>query len=265
MKLKQIVFLLSLCFCAHATQAQFLKKLTDKVTKKVENTVVDKTANKAAQKVSKTMDKAFETNPFGTGNKGAKVNPENIANSYDFTWKYSLKMTTNNSDMVIDYYLKPNATYFGFTSVAMKNMFTVMDSERNVMAMFMQSSQNPMVLANRMPDNLDTEDPEAESFQFETLADKEIMGYTCKGIKATSDRYEIIMYFTTDAPVSFSDLYKKQHKNIPTGLASYFDEDDKILMLEMQMTDLKKSKMNTTMQCVGLAKESKTIHKKDYQ
>ncbi|MCK0132580.1 DUF4412 domain-containing protein [Flavobacteriaceae bacterium F08102] len=264
MKSTRIICFLCICFCAQPSQAQFLKKLTDKVTQKVENTVVDKTANKAAEKVSKTMDKAFETNPFATMGNSEKVSPENIADSYDFSWKYSLKMTTKDGNMVIDYYLKPDASYFGFTSMAMKNMFTVMDNERKVMVMFMQSDQNPMILANSMPDNLDTQDTKTSSFEFETLPNKNIMGYACKGIKATNDRYEIVMYFTSDAPVSFNDLYKKQHKNIPAGLENYFDKDDRVLMLEMQMTDLKKSKMSATMECVGLEKELKTIHKREY-
>lgn len=261
---KIVLALLIMLISVQTTQAQFLKKLKQRVEQKVENVVVEKTADKAAEKTSNSLDKVFDMNPFSMG-KG-KVDPALIAEAYEFSWKYSLNMKTKEGDMVLDYFLQPGQPYFGFTSPMMENMFTVMDNKRNMTVMFMLSDKNSVMMANSMPDDLDLEESadESEAFGYESLPDKEIMGYTCTGVKATNDRYEISMYFTSDAPVSFSDIYKKQNKNIPAGLKNYFGEDDYVLMLEMQMTDLKKAKMSATMECIGLEEVQKTIYKRDY-
>ena len=82
---------------SQTVEAQFLKKLGDRVKQKVENTVVEKTANKAAEKTSNSMDKVFNANPFG-GSK-EKADPSLVAGSYDFSWKYSLKITRNKAPL----------------------------------------------------------------------------------------------------------------------------------------------------------------------
>ena len=257
------VFLILLGF-TQTSQAQFLKKLKDRIKEKTEYVVLEKASDKVAEKASNSMDKAFEFNPFTMG-KG-KVDPTLVPESYEFSWKYSLNMKTKEGDMVLDYFLQPGQPYFGFTSPVMENMFTVMDNGNKMTIMYMTSDKNSVMMANTMPDDLDLEESadESEAFGYESLPNKEIMGYTCTGVKATNDRYEISMYFTADAPVSFSDIYKKQNKNIPAGLKNYFGKDDYVLMLEMQMTDLKKDKMSATMECIGLEEVEKAIYKADY-
>ncbi|WP_047414255.1 DUF4412 domain-containing protein [Cellulophaga sp. Hel_I_12] len=259
-----LVFLLSLVGNVQKIEAQFLKKLKDRIKEKTEHVVLEKTSDKVAEKASTSLDKAFELNPFAMG-KG-KVDPNLVPDSYEFSWKYSLNMKTKEGDMVLDYFLQPGQPYFGFTTPLMESMFTVMDNGRKITVMYMASDKNSVLMANSMPDDLDLEELEDESaaFGYESLPDKEIMGYACTGVKATNDRYEISMYFTADAPVSFNDIYKKKNKNIPAGLENYFGADDYVLMLEMQMTDLKKDKMSATMECIGLEEVQKTIYKSDY-
>jgi len=259
-----LLVLLIMVISAQTTQAQLFKKLKQSIEQKVENVIIEKTSDKAAEKTSNSLDKVFDINPFSMGKD--KVDTALIPESYEFSWKYSLNMKTKEGDMVLDYFLQPGQPYFGFTSPMMESMFTVMDNERNMTVMYMLSDKNSVMMANSMPDDLDLEESadESEAFGYESLPDKEIMGYNCTGVKATNNRYEISMYFTSDAPVSFSDIYKKQNKNIPAGLKNYFGEDDYVLMLEMQMTDLKKDKMNATMECIGLEEVQKTIYKRDY-
>ena len=145
------------CFLMfQSAEAQLLKKLKKRVEQKVENVIVEKASDKVAEKTSKTMDKAFEINPFvGKMDKG---DPNLVADTYDFTWKYSLKMTSKQGDIVFDYYLKPEAPYFGFTSAAMENMFTVMDNGNKVTTMFMESQGNNMGMVSSMPDDLNLEE-----------------------------------------------------------------------------------------------------------
>lgn len=266
MKTKYFITVLATLFVSSLTvEAQFLDRLKKRVEQKVENVVVEKTANKAAEKASNSMDKMFEGNPFGTG-KG-KADPALVANSYDFSWIYSLKMTTKEGEMVFDYYLKPNAPYFGFTMATMPNMFTVMDNGKKVTAMFMTSEGNNIGMVTQMPDDMDLEEmkDKSEAFNFVSLPNKTINGYNCKGVKATSSEYETLMYFTSDAEVSFDDIYKNNNAKIPAKLKDYFNPNDKVLMIYMEMKNLKDKKQNATMECVKLEKVTKTIKKSDYK
>jgi hypothetical protein len=248
-----------------ASHGQFLKKLKKRVEQKVENAVIEKAANKASEKATRSMDKAFDINPFPDGKE--KADPAVIANSYDFTWKYSLKMTTKQGDMVFDYYLKPGASYFGFTTATMQDMFTVMDNGNKVTIMFMSSKGNNIGMASQMPDDLDLEEMADESgtYKFEALPEKTINGYRCKGARATSDEYIMTMYFTNEAEVSFDDIYKNKQTNIPIEFKNYFGKDDKVLMISMDMKSLKNDKYNATMECIGLEEVKKSIKKSNYK
>jgi hypothetical protein len=250
-----------------SAEAQFLKKLQKRVEQKVENAVIEKAANKAAEKATKSMDKAFDINPFSGGAGKEKADPSLVASSYDFTWKYSLKMSTKDGEILFDYYLKPDASYFGFTTPAMENMFNVMDTDKKIIAMFMKSEGNNIGMVTQMPDDLDLEEANDESakFKFETLPDKTVNGYHCKGVKATSDEYEMVMYFTNEAEVSFDDIFKNSKTKIPVQLKDYFNPDDKVLMISMDMKDLKNEKKSAKMECVGLEEVQKSIKKSDYK
>lgn len=260
-------------FLVQNTNAQFLKKLKQRVEQKVENAIVEKTSDKAAEKASNSLDKVFDINPFGNGGGGSKVDASEIPESYSFSWKYSMKMTTKDGEITFDYFLQPKQPYFGFnlpTTEGKKmtgDMFMVMDNNLKVTIMYMQSENNSMMMINGMPDDIDLEETAdtSASFSYETLPNKKIMGYNCKGLKATNDEHEITMYFTNEAPVSFNDIYKNKQSNIPEGLKKYFKENEQSLMLEMNMIDKKKSKMNATMECIGLEEVLKSIKKSDYK
>ncbi len=266
MKMKSLFITTIICFVfMQNVKAQFLKKLGDRVKQKVENTVVEKTANEAAEKTSNSMDKIFNANPFSGGKE--KADPNLVANSYKFSWKYSLKIASKAGEVVFDYYLQPDAAYFGFTNIAMQDIFTVMDNKNKVTAMFMASQGNNMGMVTHMPDNPELEEAkdESASFHFEQLPAKTINGYYCKGVKATNDEMELVMYFTNEAEVSFNDIYSSKQSNIPIQLKDYFNADDKVLMISMDMKGLKRKKMDAHIECVGLEKVSKTIRKSDYK
>ncbi|WP_299398992.1 DUF4412 domain-containing protein [uncultured Gelidibacter sp.] len=250
-----------------SAEAQFLKKLKKRVEQKVENAVIEKTANKAAEKATKSMDKVFEGNPLGGLGGGKKGDPSLVADTYDFTWKYSLKMSTKDGEIVFDYFLKPGASYFGFTSAMTADIFTVMDNSKKITAMFMKSDKNNIGMVTQMPDDIDLEDVKDMSaeFSYEALPDKTVNGFHCKGVKATSSEYEMIMYFTNEAEVSFDDIYRNRNAKIPVQLKDYFDPNDKVLMISMDMTDLKNNKNSATMECIGLEEVQFSINKSDYK
>jgi hypothetical protein len=266
MKTKNVVCVLAIFLIGtQLMQAQFLKKLQKRAGQKVENVISDKIADKAAEKAAKSMEDMLNVNPFVSAG-GMKGNPELIADAYEFSWKYSLKMTTKDGDMVFDYYLEPEASYFGFSTAAYgtTNMFTVMDSGKEVMAMFMKSEDNNMGIVTAMPKDLDVED-EMPNYTVEPLPDKIIKGYHCKGMKVLTDEYEMTMYLTDESEVSLVDVFKNGKTKIPVKFQDYFNPDDKVLMISMDAKSLKKEKYNMTMECVGFEKVSKTIKKSDYK
>ena len=263
---KIFVGILFSLFFISTSQGQFLKKLQKRVEQKVENAVIEKTANKAAEKATKSMDKMFDINPFGASGK-EKADPSLVADTYDFTWGYSLKMSTKDGEVIFHYFLKPNAPYFGFTTPMMSNIVTVMDNENNITVLFMNSQDGSKIgMVTKMPElDIEAVNEASEKFMFTSLADKTINGFDCKGVKAVSDGYEMTMYFITDAEVSFDDIYKSSQTKIPEALKDYFDADDKVLMIYMDMQNLKKKKESATMECIGLEKMQKSAHKSDYK
>lgn len=261
-KLRHTAFsLLFLLFLIPESKAQFLKKLQKRVEKKVENVIVDKTSNKAAEKTSNSMDKVFDISTI----QKEKVNPATIAGSYNFTWKYSLKITSREGEMGFDYYLKPDAPYFGFSAAAMENMFTVMDNTNKVSVIFMQSEGNNIGMATKLPEDFDASENDDQKFKFETLPNKVINGFNCKGVKSYNSTYEMIMYFTNETEVGFNDMFKSSKAKIPAELKNYFNEKDKMLVIFMESKNLKNKKENVKMECVGLEKTQKTIKKADYK
>jgi hypothetical protein len=264
-KMQTISIATIMLFLFQPVNAQFLKKLSNRVQQTVENVIIEKTADKAGEKTSNSMDKVLNMKIPGMG--GKQVDASEIPNSYDFTWKYSLKMNTKEGDMVLDYFLKPDQPYFGFNTPTMEDMFMVMDTGNKLTVIYMQSEANSTMMAMAMPDDINIEEMEdtSEDFTYDILPNKTIMGFDCKGVKATNDRYDMTMYFTNEAPVSFNDIYKSDKAQIPEGMKKYFKDGENTLMLELTMIDKKKSKLNATMECIGLEEVQKMIDKSDYK
>lgn len=263
--MRKISIIVSMLFLIPSANAQFLKKLSDRVQQTVENVIIEKTADKAGEKTSNSMDKILNMKIPGMG--GKPVDASEVPDSYDFEWKYSLRVNTKEGDMVLDYFLKPDHPYFGFNTPTMEDMFMVMDSGKEIMVIYMQSEGNSTMMAMAMPTDLNVEEMEDTSgdFTYEILPNKTIMGFNCKGVRATNEQYDMTMYFTNEAPVSFNDIYKSDKAQIPEGMKKYFKDGENTLMLELTMIDKKKSKLNATMECIGLEEVQKIIDKSDYK
>ncbi len=263
--IRTISIVISMLFVFQSASAQFFKKLSNRVQNTVENVIIQKTADKAGEKTSNSMDKILNMNMPGMGQKPVDVSE--VPNSYDFEWKYSLKITSKEGDMILDYFLKPNQPYFGFNTPTMEDVFMVMDTGNNIMVIYMKSEGNSSIMAMGMPVDLNTDEMKDTSadFTYEILPNKTIMGYNCKGVRATNDEYDMTMYFTNEAPVSFNDIYKSDKAQIPEGMKKYFKDGENTLMLELTMIDKKKSKLNATMECIGLEEVQKMIDKSDYK
>ncbi len=284
---KLLPLLLVLLLITPNSNAQFMKKLGDKLERKVNQ--------RLERKVDRSMDKALDKTEEGIDNSTKRKNKDTEAKSdspssemnasdfqlesvdaigtYDFEWKYTLQMETKSGDMKMIYHLKPNAKYFGFKTESEQTqsmgggMFTVMDEGMSKMYMFMDMGGSKIVNAMKMPDNMTEKAMEKQNeYTMTELGMKKIMGYNCQGIKMENDEHTIISYYTTDAPVSFTQVYGGDSKNMPKGFnPNFLKNADRALMMEMTMTDKKKSKRNMKMKCVELKKENFSINASEYK
>ena len=246
-------------------EAQILKKLQKKVQDKVEQ----KASDKAEEGTENSMEKALDANAMAMAYGKNKVDPSLVPDSYSFSWKYSLEIQSEKEKaMIMDYFLEPNAEYFGFKMGESGEMFMVIDSRNKLMITAFEQEKEKVAMASKMPDysEMTSKENESDGFSYRSLPNKIIMGYNCKGIEATSTDFVMVFYYTNEAKVSFSDMFRSQQKQkTPNVLKRYFKTGDRPLMMTMSMKDLKDKGKVTTMKCVVLEKNSREFLKSDYR
>lgn len=244
-------------------EGQILKKLTKKIQDKVLSKAIEKDTLP-----NEDTNSSINGNLMGMMYGKNKVDVASIPNSYPFSWEYSLEMqTANEKPMVVDYFLEPNSEYFGFKMRDTNGMFLVIDSKNKWMINTFNQEKSKMAMTSKMPDYTEMAEKadQMNEFTYKPLPDKVIMGFNCKGIQATSADSEMTFYYTNEAKVSFSDLFKAQQKKAtPNALKNYFKAGDKPLMMTMTMKDLKNKGAVTTMKCIGLVKKPSEFKKSDY-
>ena len=265
---KLTILFISLFLLGHTAEAQFLKKLKNKVEDKVEQKVVDNVSNKAANETEKSLNNMWDMDLGGMPMGGERVDPAEIPASYDFDWEYALKMNTEQGEMEFTYLLKKDAPYFGMQMPNVPGMFMVMDGEKEMMVMFMNSEGNKMLTGTKFdPDAVDESDAENpyEDAEVKEIGTKEIMGYTCKGYQSETPDHVFTFYVTDEAGVGFSDIFKTNQKNTPKGFNPEWFAEGTGLMMEMTMEDKKDASKNMTMTCTRLQEKDFTINKSGYQ
>lgn len=197
-----------------------------------------------------------------------KVNPSEIPNSYKFSWKYIMQINTDKGKtMDIDYFLEPNASYYGanMSKASGSDMMMIMDSKNKISITTFGKENKKMAMASKMPDYSKIADENTKKLTYKTVAGKEILGYKCKGMQAINEEMIITFYYTNEAKVSFADMFKSQKGNsFPDVFKSFFKPNEKPLMLEVDYKDLKKNK-STIMKCIALEKQALTFNKSDYK
>ncbi len=253
-----IVLVCVLLFSAD-TSAQFLERLSQRVENKVENTVINKASNKAGEETGKAVDKVLEpeeaTNEY-TNKSNASATYKKLPSSYEFDYQYRLTMTTTQGKMDIDYFLKPNASFMGTKMNQGIEMFMVMDGDSNTNYMFMNSGGNKIATATSLNGNaiIDSSSRD-EDYTITDLPPKTILGYNCIGKQMENDEYLIKMYFTTEAKVSFADVFKNGNDQIPEAMKAHFNSAGGSLIMYMDMVDKKnkgKKSSSSTMECTLL-------------
>lgn len=197
-----------------------------------------------------------------------RVDIASIPNKYNFNWKYTMQITSEKGkSMNIDYFLEPNANYYGANMNQTKNsdMFMIMDSKNKITITAFGKENKKTAMASKMIDYSKIDNKNQKKLTYKPVTGKTILGYKCKGIQATNDDMIITFYFTNEAKVSFADMFKNQKNNsFPDAFKEFFKPTDRPLVLEVDYKDLKKNK-SALMKCVALEKQSYTFNKSDYK
>ncbi|TXD83083.1 DUF4412 domain-containing protein [Subsaximicrobium wynnwilliamsii] len=290
MKSRFSVVIIMIAFLAGGSaNAQFFKKLKKKAEQAAERTILNRADEEVSKGTDKTIDKAIE----GDANKqkdssksrdamnkramsvyGGDMN--DIPETYKFQYIMDMKMTTNKDDMRINYYIQPNASYFG-TAVPSgqdNNSVVVYDLAKEAMVTFIDANGQKMAMKVNMP--LDEkmqesikngqlgQDGSAEDVEVTPLASKTILGYHCKGYQIKNEDGSTKVYITNEAPVSFVGMFanmKDMQKNMGSS-AIPFDENSMMLEMEYNSSTRKKERMH--MICTAIKEQSFSISKADY-
>ena len=202
----------------------------------------------------------------------AQKDSKELKDNYDFDYIYKLKMTNKKDDIQFDYYLKEGAGYFGFALPIMTkeqegmNLFTVMDTDRAVTAMFMDIMGKKVVQKSKIKLSDFDSEQDTSDYTIKEIDSKTILGYKCQGFVMESKKTEITVYMTDEAPISFNKVWDTGKNKMPKGfnpawLKKYSDNG---LLMEMHYVDKIKAKNNMTMTCTALEKTDFSIQASDY-
>lgn len=263
---KAILTTILMAFCLMPLHAQILKNLKKKVEQKVEKTVTDKVADKAADEAGKSVDNMLNFQMSGAAGH-EQVDPSEIPQVYDFEWSYVMKMETRQGDMILNYFLKKDAPYFGM-KLSENDMYMVMDPSRNLNVMYMLSGGNNMVMATKMPktlpDEIAADNAEEDEYSFKKIPNKTILGYECGGFQGENREMVLTFYVTTEPDISFGEIYKSDQTKLPKGFDPKWIKEGKGIMMQMIMEGKTNDRDNATMTCIALEKTNFSLNKSDY-
>ena len=244
------------------SNAQFLNKLKKRVMEKTEEFVIEKTADKvadkAADKTGEAMDKLLNPD-FGSlmSPMGKKVDMSKLPDSYNFDYRYAMKMNTKEGEIGMDYYLSKTEPYMGM------KMNMGEDKNMNMSMVFDEGNKtvftyvNGMAMATEMDLSkaMDEEDANMyNDYTFEELPNRKFLGYDCIGREMENDEYKFTIYIAPNMEAGFGNMFKTEHTNLPPAMKKFSEEYKNGLMMYMEMVDKKDKKnknLNATMECVA--------------
>ena len=244
------------------SNAQFLNKLKKRVMEKTEEFVIEKTADKiadkAADKTGEAMDKLLNPD-FGSlmNPMGKKVDMSKLPASYNFDYRYAMKMSTKEGEIGMDYYLSKTEPYMGMkmNMGEDKNMNMSMVFDEGNKAIF--TNVNGMAMATEMDLSKAVSEEDANMYNdytFKELPNRKFLGYDCIGREMENDEYKFTIYIAPNMEAGFGNMFKSEHANIPPAMQKFSEEYKNGLMMYMEMVDKKDKKnknLNATMECVA--------------
>lgn len=301
MKRKVVVMLMCCLAISYSAEAQFFKKLKKKAENAVERTIM----NRTDEEVSKGTDNAIDS--ITKGGKGKKNAPKNIGETeknldstkqqnqakeaamqkkmaglfggsdlkgvpdvYEFSYKATMKITTQKDVSDIHYWMEPGQRYFGnWHKEGEMSSITVMDMGNQTMVMFTDDGKQKMAM--KMPSSKKTIEKltkkmeeknkqAAEDIKVTAIAGKTILGYNCKGYQITSKDGVSKVWVTNETPVGYLGGIANT-EGLPSSVLPI---GENTMFMEMQFESAKKKKDNFSMVCTELKKESMSIVKAEY-
>ena len=195
-----------------------------------------------------------------------------LPETYHFQWEFKTVVRSSESEeMNMNYLISPDSIYFG-TQISGKEyqqmdfMCIVTDPGIETSATFMSSKNQKMAIIAKLPSESAAKEKGPE-MSFKEIGTKKILGYECYGIEVENADYIGTMYFTLDAPVSFSAMFSYSQKNTPKGFDPALMEvlKEEALLMEMQFENKKKKRQSFTMTAQSLEQKETTIKTGEYQ
>ena len=252
--MKRILLIVSIIagFGVMQAEAQFLNELKERALNRSKEVVIAKTADKAAEKTGDAMDKLLNPDFGGLMNgNGKKIDAADLPEEYLFSHLYSLKVSTTQGEIKMDYYLNKTEPYMGMAMDMGIKMFMVFDQGNNVLVNYL----NGVPYATEMPVDEAKEDLDVSNdYTFTKLPNREFLGYDCVGNQMENDDYKFTVYTAPDMDVSFGNVFSNQQTNLPPAMMAAAKEYENSLMMYMEMVDKKNSKKKNTsaiMECVA--------------
>ena len=300
---KSLIYLVICCIGFSSTaDAQFLKNLKKKAEDAVERGIL----KKAGEALTKKPDKETEGetdeeseedaqaqaiastagqprggmgmggNPFFGSGKA----PENVPDAYVFDWEFKTKMTIegkkkkDNGELDMNYFINEGKDYYAIEyegeelkkSGAKGRM--VFDFKSGAMVMLSEYNGQKMGMVNALkdPSKMPIQDKD-RNYTFKEVGSKTILGYECHGMQVENKETVATLWFTLDAPVSFSPFFALSSDAAPKGFSDpqLFDIlKEEALLMEMEALD-KKRKQSMRMTAISLEKKPNTFKTSDYQ
>ncbi|MCR9227952.1 MAG: DUF4412 domain-containing protein [Flavobacteriaceae bacterium] len=304
MKRKVVIMLMCFLAISYSTEAQFLKKLKKKAENAVERTIL----NRTDEEVSKGTDNAIDSiTKGGKGKKKKKSDPKNIGETennldstkqqnqakeaamqkkmtglfggnnlkgvpdvYEFSYRATMKITTQKEESDIHYWMEPGQRYFGNRyNDGKTNSITVMDMDNQAMVMFTDDGAQKMAM--KMPAGKKTIEKltkkmeekgknSKEAIKVVPIAGKTILGYHCEGYQITSKDGISKVWVTNETPVGYLGGIANT-EGLPSSVLPI---GENTMFMEMQFESAKKKKDNFSMVCTDLKEESMSIVKAEY-
>ncbi len=241
------------------SNAQFLNKLKKRVIEKTEDLVIekaaDKVADKAANKTGEAMDKLLNPD-FGSimNPTGKKVDMSKLPASYNFDYLYAMKMSTQDGEVGMDYFLSKTEPYMGV------KMNMGEDKNMNMSMVFDEGNKtiftyvNGMAIATEMDlsNAVDNEEIDVyNDYTFKELPNRQFLGYDCIGREMENNEYKFTVYIAPNMEAGFGNMFKTEHTNIPPSMQKFSKDFENGLMMYMEMQDKNNKNISATMECVA--------------
>lgn len=267
MKTKIILVLIALLFSSYNADAQLLKKLKKALdgSESVEEEEVDKKRSKKKKKSSSKNNDA-ELAKFLEDVPTSPDNNVQLPDNYNFSYRATIQITTNNKTVEPVFYIQPNASYY-----ARKNSneeyteYLVLDNERSLVVLFGEFVGEKMRLHNYM--SLETKARLVGAFKDlprksppKELGSKTILDYPCNGHQITTEAGTTEIWVTDKAPASiFTSLFETR----ATDTTSPFSKNS--MIMEASYTSINNPEKNFRMVCTALQPEELVLKTADYK